>query len=142
MKKLAIPFLLLFAIFLAWCTTTTQVELLEQQNQLLQQQIEQQQKQLEQKQTTETNYNTNTYQAPTPEPTTTTTTYTPPVVKTETTNCNIKWNISYNWWEKIYHVPWCTSYNATVIDTSKGERRFCTESEARAAWWRKAYNCP
>lgn len=136
MKKLAIPFLLLFAIFLSWCTTSTQIELLEQQNQILQQQIEQQQKQLEQKQTTENSYDTNTYQAPT-----TTKTYTPPK-EIKNSNCTIKWNISYNWWEKIYHVPWCTSYNATIIDTSKWEKRFCTEAEARAAWWRKAYNCP
>jgi len=67
-----------------------------------------------------------------------------PSVKTTNNkgNCNIKGNISYNWWTKIYHVPWCPNYNDTVIDTSKWERRFCSESEAIAAWRRKAKNCP
>ena len=61
-------------------------------------------------------------------------------VKTDKINCNIKWNIN-NKWEKIYHLPWCASYNDTIITTSKWERWFCTESEAKAAWWRKAKNC-
>ena len=57
-------------------------------------------------------------------------------------SCKIKGNISYNWWEKIYHIPWCPNYNQTKIDASRWERWFCTEAEARAAWWRKAKNCP
>ncbi len=56
-------------------------------------------------------------------------------------NCRIKWNISFNWWEKIYHLPWCENYNDTVINTSYWERRFCTEEEAMAAGRRKARNC-
>jgi micrococcal nuclease len=56
-------------------------------------------------------------------------------------NCVIKGNISSSK-EKIYHLPGCASYNQTVIDTSKGERWFCTEAEALAAGWRKAKNCP
>lgn len=55
--------------------------------------------------------------------------------------CNIKGNISSSK-ERIYHVPGCASYNQTKIDTSKGERMFCSEEEARAAGWRKALNCP
>lgn len=56
-------------------------------------------------------------------------------------NCIIKWNISLNTWEKIYHVPWCENYNDTVITESKGEKWFCTEEEAIKAGWRKALNC-
>lgn len=55
--------------------------------------------------------------------------------------CVIKGNISAKD-EKIYHVPGCQSYNQTVINTSDGERMFCSESEAEAAGWRKALNCP
>lgn len=56
-------------------------------------------------------------------------------------DCRIKWNISFNSWEKIYHLPWCENYNDTVINTTYWERRFCTENEAIAAWRRKARNC-
>jgi hypothetical protein len=62
--------------------------------------------------------------------------------KSKSQNCVIKWNISYNSQEKIYHFPWCHDYNATVINTSYWERWFCSEAEAKSAWWRKAYNCP
>jgi hypothetical protein len=40
--------------------------------------------------------------------------------------------------ERIYHIPGGRYYDATVIDTSKGERWFCTEAEAVAAVWRKS----
>jgi len=53
-------------------------------------------------------------------------------------SCLIKGNISYRTGEKIYHVPGQENYSDTVIDTSKGESWFCTESEAVAAGWRKA----
>jgi hypothetical protein len=49
-------------------------------------------------------------------------------------DCRIKGNISQN--GRIYHVPGSASYDQTQIDTSKGERWFCTEAEARAAGWR------
>jgi len=49
--------------------------------------------------------------------------------------CPINGNISRNG-SRIYHAPWSKSYNRTKIDTSKGERWFCTEGEARAAGWR------
>ena len=55
-------------------------------------------------------------------------------------SCTIKGNISSSK-EKIYHVEGCGSYSATQIDTSAGERWFCSESEAQAAGWRKALNC-
>jgi hypothetical protein len=41
--------------------------------------------------------------------------------------------------EKIYHAPWSKHYAATRIDTAKGERRFCSEAEAKAAGWRAPY---
>jgi len=49
-------------------------------------------------------------------------------------DCRIKGNISSS--GHIYHVPGSASYSATRIDTSKGERWFCSEEEAEAAGWR------
>jgi endonuclease YncB( thermonuclease family) len=49
--------------------------------------------------------------------------------------CAIKGNINGDG-DRIYHVPGAPSYDDTRIDESKGERWFCTESEARAAGWR------
>jgi len=51
-------------------------------------------------------------------------------------SCVIKGNISSN--GRIFHVPGQENYTATRIATSRGERWFCTEAEARAAGWRKA----
>lgn len=61
--------------------------------------------------------------------------------KGTTKTCSIKGNIASDK-EKIYHLSGCASYNATIVDTSKGERWFCTEKEAKDAGWRKAKNCP
>jgi hypothetical protein len=52
--------------------------------------------------------------------------------------CNIKGNISMRTGERIYHVPSGKFYNATVINPANGERWFCSETEARAAGWRKS----
>lgn len=52
-------------------------------------------------------------------------------------NCTIKGNINIEG-EKIYHLPNQMYYNATKIDTSSGEKWFCTEDEAKEAGWRKA----
>jgi len=62
-----------------------------------------------------------------------------PIVNKIDTNktCNIKGNISYTNGEKIYHMSWCSHYADTVINTEYGERWFCSEQEARDAWWRK-----
>lgn len=49
--------------------------------------------------------------------------------------CAIKGNINGGG-ERIYHVPSSPSYRNTKIDESRGERWFCTESEARRAGWR------
>ena len=48
--------------------------------------------------------------------------------------CLIKGNISRS--GRIYHIPGGQYYERTKITTSKGERWFCTEAEARAAGWR------
>ena len=44
-------------------------------------------------------------------------------------DCRIKGNISRKG-TRIYHVPGGASYAKTRIDTAKGERWFCSESEA------------
>ena len=49
----------------------------------------------------------------------------------------IKGNINSSG-EKIYHVPGGYYYGYTVIDEAKGERWFCTETQAVAAGWRKS----
>ena len=49
-------------------------------------------------------------------------------------NCLIKGNISSS--GKIYHLPSSPWYTRTKINTSKGERWFCTKEEAEAAGWR------
>ncbi len=51
--------------------------------------------------------------------------------------CPIKGNISRN--GKIYHAPWSPWYTRTRINTSKGERWFCSEAEALNAGWRAPY---
>ena len=55
------------------------------------------------------------------------------------TDCTIKGNISEN--GKLYHLPGCDSYNQVVISQQKGERWFCSESDALSAGWTKAGNC-
>lgn len=53
--------------------------------------------------------------------------------------CLIKGNISSN--GKLYHLPGCSSYQATVVDQKKGELWFCSEADAEAAGWKKATGC-
>ncbi len=61
--------------------------------------------------------------------------------KNSDSSCFIKGNISSSG-EKIYHMPGCGSYEKTKVDEARGEKWFCSESEALAAGWRKALNCP
>jgi endonuclease YncB( thermonuclease family) len=49
--------------------------------------------------------------------------------------CYIKGNINGEG-ERIYHTPDSSSYRETEIDAARGERWFCTETEARGAGWR------
>ncbi len=48
--------------------------------------------------------------------------------------CPIKGNITSG--GRIYHMPWSPWYDKVRIEPDKGERWFCTESEAIAAGWR------
>jgi endonuclease YncB( thermonuclease family) len=52
-------------------------------------------------------------------------------------DCRIKGNISRRS-ERIYHVPEGQYYDKTIIDTTKGERWFCSEDDARNAGWRRS----
>ena len=58
-----------------------------------------------------------------------------PIISSE---CNIKGNISVSSGAKFYHIQGMPEYEITRIDTSKGERFFCSESEAIANGWSKA----
>ncbi len=49
--------------------------------------------------------------------------------------CAIKGNINGDG-DRIYHTPDSPAYDDTGIDEARGERWFCTESEARAQGWR------
>ena len=61
-----------------------------------------------------------------------------PITSVTKPGCNIKGNISIETGNKVYHVPGAEDYDSTVIDSTHGERWFCTESEAIANGWRKA----
>lgn len=50
-------------------------------------------------------------------------------------SCDIKGNVNRDG-ERIYHTPASPSYRDTEVDEARGERWFCTESEARRAGWR------
>lgn len=52
-------------------------------------------------------------------------------------DCVIKGNISSKG-VRIYHVPGGRWYDRTKIDEAKGERFFCSESEATTAGWRRS----
>ncbi len=52
-------------------------------------------------------------------------------------SCVIKGNISRRG-QRIYHLPGDRDYAATAISPGRGERWFCSETEARAAGWRAA----
>lgn len=53
-------------------------------------------------------------------------------------DCPIKGNINAEG-ERIYHTPYSRHYGRTRVTTAKGERWFCSESEALAAGWRAPY---
>ena len=50
--------------------------------------------------------------------------------------CVIKGNVSRK--GHIYHLPWSPWYGRVTIDERRGERWFCSETEAIAAGWRPA----
>lgn len=57
--------------------------------------------------------------------------------ESDTAGCRIKGNISRGG-KRIYHLPGMHWYERTRINEAKGERWFCSETEARAAGWRKS----
>ncbi|NEO41155.1 MAG: cold shock domain-containing protein [Moorea sp. SIOASIH] len=61
-----------------------------------------------------------------------------PITSITKPGCMIKGNISVTTGKKLYHLPAMEDYESTVIDPVRGERWFCTESEAIANGWRKA----
>jgi micrococcal nuclease len=56
-------------------------------------------------------------------------------------DCLIKGNISNIGLGKIYILPHCANYKNTKIDLSKGEKYFCTSSEAETEGFKKAEGC-
>ena len=60
-----------------------------------------------------------------------------PAARRDGGRCRIKGNIGRNG-NRVYHVPGGQYYDRTRIDTSRGERWFCSESAARAAGWRRS----
>lgn len=50
--------------------------------------------------------------------------------------CAIKGNVTGN--GQIYHMPWSPWYAKVKVDAAKGERWFCSETEAQKAGWRAA----
>ena len=60
-----------------------------------------------------------------------------PAARRDGGRCRIKGNIGRNG-NRVYHVPGGPFYDRTRIDTSRGERWFCSESAARAAGWRRS----
>jgi endonuclease/exonuclease/phosphatase family metal-dependent hydrolase len=54
---------------------------------------------------------------------------------------DIKGNINSRG-KRLYHLPACPQYARVKIELEKGERRFVTEDEAKAAGWAKAPGCP
>jgi endonuclease YncB( thermonuclease family) len=52
--------------------------------------------------------------------------------------CRIKGNISRKG-TRIFHLPGQQFYDRTRISATKGERWFCSQSQARAAGWRAAF---
>lgn len=53
-------------------------------------------------------------------------------------DCVIKGNISIGSGDRVYHLPGMEDYESTVISPEKGEKWFCTETEATSLGWQKA----
>ncbi len=56
--------------------------------------------------------------------------------RTAPKGCAIKGNVTDH--GHIYHMPWSPWYGKVKVEEAKGERWFCSESEAVAAGWRAA----
>ncbi len=62
----------------------------------------------------------------------------PPITSITKPGCVIKGNIAVDTRDKLYHIPGMEDYDRTIISPAKGERLFCSESEALAAGWQRA----
>lgn len=56
--------------------------------------------------------------------------------------CLIKGNNNYGTSSDIYYEPDCFAYTRLQLRWSQGDQYFCTTSEAEAAGYRRAKNCP
>jgi hypothetical protein len=61
-----------------------------------------------------------------------------PITSFVQSGCVVKGNVSIDTNRKIYHIPGMEDYDSTTIDSTRGEKWFCTESEAITNGWRKA----
>ena len=61
----------------------------------------------------------------------------PITIGVEVVQAHINTN-SFTRWLSLFYLPGMEAYQSTVIDPARGERWFCTESEAIASGWRKA----
>ena len=57
----------------------------------------------------------------------------------ETDGCLIKANIRHG--DKTYHLPECRNYDQVIVDTSYGDKWYCTEDEAIEEGFMKAGGC-
>jgi len=57
-------------------------------------------------------------------------------------NCNIKGNYRRDNKTKIYHLPQCYNYQKIVINLNRGDKWFCSESQAIKAGFTKSKDCP
>jgi len=53
-------------------------------------------------------------------------------------SCNIRGNVSAATGERIYHLPGQSYYDQTVVKPWRGERWFCSETEAQQTGWRRS----
>jgi len=52
--------------------------------------------------------------------------------------CVIKGNINVKTGDRVYHLPGQIHYDNVTIEPERGEKWFCSESEAQANGWRRA----
>ena len=64
------------------------------------------------------------------------------ITNTENPKCVIKGNRRPASGADYYHYPGCGQYNNTVVQLYMGDQWFCTETEARAAGFKKGPLCP
>lgn len=55
--------------------------------------------------------------------------------------CGILGNIDESSGKKYYHLPGCPTYSRVKIDLERGEKKFCTEGEAKKAGFILAPDC-